>query len=210
MSTPSWHHRIPWRSLIATLSLPMLALSASFGVFDFSQLFSPMWVSFANAAAFEWVYLGLAVAEISDAQRGRATLIARAAVLVSILDNFVAGLFHLHPELRPNLPVWSGILLSLLHSVPLGVLAYATSDLLIHAPRPTNETTIQPPTILVPPALPLPHPPPEPTYACPSCAAPLRKAEFGAAKRYGYCSSCKGAGKQRDPEVLLTGDKSHE
>lgn len=189
---PSFLNRVPWRSLISTLSLPMLTLSGSFGVYEFSHLFSPTWVSLANAAAFEWVYLGLAVARLPDEQRSRATLISRAAVAVSIFDNFVAGMLHLQPDLQQLVPLWAAVGLSLLHSIPLGVLAYATSDLLIHTPPPAESALPITPTAELPP--------PEPTYACPSCSAPLRKAELGAAKRYGYCGACKATAQARQPK----------
>jgi len=45
-----------WRGILARLPLPMLALAASYGVYEFARLFVPMWVALVQAAAFELTY----------------------------------------------------------------------------------------------------------------------------------------------------------
>ncbi|NNJ13681.1 hypothetical protein EKD04_025480 [Chloroflexales bacterium ZM16-3] len=187
---PEFLNRIPWRSLISTISLPMVALSASFGIYAFSCLFIPPWVAFANAAAFQWFYLGLMIFQLPDDQRHRAAFTMRMAVAISIGDNYLSGLLHFQPERQATLPLMAVGLLCLIHSMPLGFLAHATSDLRIHSAHPPVETASS--SAITPTPAPLALPTPDPTYACPSCSAPLRKAELGAAKRYGYCSACKG------------------
>lgn len=124
-----------WRDLVARLPLPMLALAASYGVFRFASMFVPTWVAIVQAAAFELVYIGLAVVRLSDGQRRRAIAISVGAVVVSMIYNTLDGLFHLRPSLLVDSPLWLHIVLSILHGVPLALLAYLVSDLLLHQPQ---------------------------------------------------------------------------
>ena len=124
-----WPH---WRALFAALPLPMLALAASYGVYNFARLFVPAWVAVIQAAAFELVYIGMAVTPLTPAQRRRATLIALGAVVVSMAYNSLDGLFHRRPGLLADTPLWADVVLALLHGVPLAALAYLVSDLLLH------------------------------------------------------------------------------
>jgi sulfite exporter TauE/SafE len=110
----------------------MLALAASYGVFNFARLFVPFWVAVIQAAAFELVYIGMAVTPLTNAQRQRANLIALGAVVVSMAYNSLDGLFHRRPELLADTPLWADVILALLHGVPLAALAYLVSDLLLH------------------------------------------------------------------------------
>lgn len=123
-----------WRDLLARLPLPMLALAASYGVYSFALEFVPQWVAIVQAASFELVYIGLAVARLSVEQRTRAKAISIGAVIVSVGYNSLDGLFHRRSSLLENTPLWGDIVLSLLHGVPLAVLAYLVADLLLHQP----------------------------------------------------------------------------
>lgn len=122
-----------FRVILARLPLPMLALAASYGVYSFAVLFVPTWVAIVQAAAFELTYIGLAVTDgLTDQGRRRATRISVGAVVVSILYNTLAGLFHRNPEW---LTAWGGLWewgLALLHGAPLAWVAYLVADLLLH------------------------------------------------------------------------------
>ena len=124
---------INWRSIFGTLPLPMLALAASWGVYSFNLLFVPQWVAIISAAAYELTYVGLAViVNLDTPQRRRAGHISVGAVVVSILYNSLAGLFHRRPELLAALPWWGDGILSIFHGLPLALVAYFVADLLLH------------------------------------------------------------------------------
>lgn len=125
--------RFDWRALVAALPLPMLALAASYGVYSFAALFVPLWVALAQAAAFELVYIGLAVVRVANEQRQRARAISVGAVVVSIVYNTLAGLFHRQPGVLDALPLWGEIILAALHGAPLAWVAFLVSDLLLHS-----------------------------------------------------------------------------
>ena len=121
-----------WRAILATLPLPMLALAASYGVYEYSRLFVPAWVALAQAAAFELTYVGLSVVQVQSDQRHRARLISLGAVVVSVSYNTLAGLFHRDPALLEAAPLGANVVLSLLHGAPLAWLAFLVADLLLH------------------------------------------------------------------------------
>ena len=121
-----------WRSVLAVLPLPMLALAASYGVYEFSRLFVPQWVALVQAAAFETTYVGLAVVQVQSDQRVRARWISLGAVVVSICYNTLAGLFHREPALLEAAPLWANVALALLHGAPLAWVAFLVADLLLH------------------------------------------------------------------------------
>jgi len=130
---------ISWRDVLARLPLPMLALAASYGVYRFASMFVPPWVAIVQAAAFELVYIGLAVVRLDEKQQRRARSISIGAVVVSMAYNSLDGLFHRRPDLLVSPPLWADVALSLLHGVPLAALAYLVSDLLLHSnPMPEN------------------------------------------------------------------------
>lgn len=194
--------RIDWRVVLGRMPLPMLALAASYGVWSFNLLFVPAWVAFVSAAAFEGVYVGLAVAQVRPADRRRASLIAGTAVAVSVLYNVAAGLFHRRPELLLDAPLWLDALLALMHGMPLAVVAYAVASLLLHAEHPQDATMPASPLIYARLADAFPAPQPTGMYArpesidatphaCPKCHAPLDAARWRAARRWGHCSACK-------------------
>ena len=124
--------RTHWRAILARLSLPMLALAASHGVYTFALLFVPFWVALVQAAAFELTYIGLAVVQVDDAQRRRARLISIGAVVVSILYNTLSGFFHLAPSLLLDMHLVAQAGLAVLHGAPLAWLAFLVADLLLH------------------------------------------------------------------------------
>jgi len=126
-------HRINWRATLAALPLPMLALAASFGVYEFALLFVPAWVAFVQAASFELTYIGLAVLQgLDDRQRRRAALISVGAVVTSIIYNTLAGWFHRQPGLLVSASPIADLMLAILHGAPLAWVAFLVSDLLLH------------------------------------------------------------------------------
>jgi hypothetical protein len=166
----------------------MLALAASYGVYKFNLLFTPLWVALVSAAAFELVYVGLSVARLADGERRRASIIAASAVAVSVVYNSLAALFHIRPDLLVDRPLWADISLAVLHGLPLAVLAYFVAQLLLHssepagAPAPADMVAARYDSL----------PPPVARYACPSCGAGLSQQQYGAAVKYGHCNDCKG------------------
>lgn len=123
----------PWRIVLSRLSLPLLAVPASYGVYTFSGIFVPEWVAWFNAAAFEMVYIGLAVAPLRHDQTRRADVIAWCAVFVSVVYNWLAGWFSIDHGMQ----AWftSGIaaaVLAFVHGAPMAVLAFSVTRLLLH------------------------------------------------------------------------------
>lgn len=191
---------LSWRDILGRLPLPMLAFAASYGVYQFALLFVPGWVAIAQAAAFETTYVGLAVARIAEKDRKRASVIAVSAVSVSVLYNTVSGLFHRRPDLLIQPPLLLDIGLSILHGLPLAIVAYNVAALLLHSQeeRTADEKPATQPTR----RLVLAQEQEQPTIerasvaldrACPGCNRALSAGQYGAAKRYGYCAACKEA-----------------
>jgi hypothetical protein len=122
-----------WREILSRLPLPMLALAASYGVYQYALLFVPEWVAVAQAAAFEMTYLGLALkSNLSIADRKRATQLSIGAVVVSVLYNSLAGYFHRQPL---GGDWYIDVVLAILHGAPLAVVAYLIADLLLHSEK---------------------------------------------------------------------------
>lgn len=196
--------RTYWRGFLARLPLPMLALAASYGVYSFARLFVPLWVAVIQAAAFEIVYIGLAVQPgLDEKARRRATAISVGAVVVSILYNTLAGLFHRNPDWLVAMPWYAEAGLAVLHGAPLAWVAYLVSDLLLHQEQPplwagSVALAREQPVYPAPEAVTLEAAQASPAackapraYACPSCGATLTAGQYGAAKKHGHCRSCK-------------------
>jgi hypothetical protein len=150
--------------LLPRLPLPMLALAASYGVYQFALLFVPWWVALVQAAAFETTYLGLAMIESETVeQRRRATAISVGAVVVSVLYNSLAG--FLHRNGLGEVPMWGEIVLATLHGAPLAIVAYLVADLLLHKSESQQVDSIEvamlPELIAQPAPISLPTPQPD-------------------------------------------------
>lgn len=151
--------KLKW--ILPRLPLPMLALSASYGVYQFALLFVPQWVAIAQAAAFELTYVSLASIETeTESQRKRATAISLGAVAVSVLYNWLAGFFHRNPESLIGLSNYQEAGLAFLHGAPLAIVAYLVADLLLHKNQQRDASPLIEEPIHAPatPALPLPKP----------------------------------------------------
>jgi hypothetical protein len=165
---------VDWRALLSRAPLPMLALAASHGVYSYNLLFVPPWVALVSAAAFELTYCGLAVVRLSAGQRRRAQRIATSAVAVSIFYNTLAGLFHRRPELLTALPVGLDIVLSVLHGMPLAIVAYSVAHLLLHEPPAPTTIDVDQPAV---PAEPVIAETPQPVPAgCDAVSTPYQSA----------------------------------
>lgn len=123
-----------WRLALTRAPLPLLALSAAWGVWQFQALFVPWFVAALSAAAFEAVYVALAVTETRDSRR--ASAISVAAVAVSVIYNTLSSLFAIRPALLVDRPLWADVTLAVLHGAPLAIVAYAVADLLLHQGAP--------------------------------------------------------------------------
>lgn len=123
-----------WRTILARLPLPMLALAASWGVYSFAALYVPTPIAIVQAAAFELTYVGLAITrDLTPEQRKRATGISIGAVVVSVLYNSIDGFFARNPTALAQLPWWGEAIGAVLHGAPLAVVAYLVADLLLHS-----------------------------------------------------------------------------
>src|SRR5262245_22296436 len=118
------------REWLARAPLPLLALSAAWGVWQFQMQFTPWFVALLSALAFEAVYVSLALVPTSDPRR--ATVISMSAVAVSVIYNTLSSLFHLRPALLDNRTLVMDGALAILHGAPLAIVAYAVADLLLH------------------------------------------------------------------------------
>jgi len=164
----------------ARVPLPMLALAAAYGVYEFQLLFVPAWVALVSAAAFEATYIALAVMPTPDPRR--ATAISVAAVAVSVAYNTLAALFTRRPALLVGAPLWGDVALALLHGLPLAVVAYNVAALLLHA-QPAHHAR----TEAAPPA----QDAPVSAHQCRKCGASVgSQAHAAASVRWG-CAQCK-------------------
>lgn len=98
------------------LTVALIALSASYGVFKFSLLFTPFWVSVITAVAFELVYITMAIS--NDRRR----FVVYFAVLSSVIYNTLAGSLS-HIDHISDLDIVSRSIFSLIHAATLAPLA---------------------------------------------------------------------------------------
>jgi hypothetical protein len=130
--------RVHWRTILSHAPLPMLALAASYGVYQYALLFVPHWVAVTQAAAFEATYIGLSVVRVPEEDRRvLATRISFAAVAVSVVYNSAAGYFHRNPNALIGLSFYEELGLAVAHGAPLAIVAYLVADLLLHTPQPS-------------------------------------------------------------------------
>lgn len=135
-----------WRSILARLPLPTLALAAAYGVWRFQALFTPWYVAAISALSFELVYIGLAVVRLVPVDRRRATLISVGAVVVSVIYNSLSALFEIRPALLIARPLWADVSLAVAHGLPLAAVAFFVADLLLHTGTvPVVESVAAPP-----------------------------------------------------------------
>jgi uncharacterized membrane protein YhiD involved in acid resistance len=129
-----------WRNVLSRVALPLLAIVASYGVYSYTKLFVPELFAVLAAAAFEMVYIGLAVVTLQPSQQKRGRQISYGAVGVSVIYNVLAGLIDRNPNLLKGMStdtrLYAEIAMAVLHGVPLAVLAFLVADLLLHQFQP--------------------------------------------------------------------------
>lgn len=107
---------------LPVMSLPLLGLVSSWGVFKFVFHFSPLAVSIFAAFAFSSVYIGLTFsAGFQKIAKQRAYWISFAAMSIAALYNVMA--FHLDGF---------GWIMAILRGVPFPVLAFFVADLVFN------------------------------------------------------------------------------
>jgi len=132
---------VTWRSItgrtlaeaMGRLTLPLLALPAAYGVGSFQRLFVPDVMAAINAAAFEFVYISIAL--LPNLERRRAGWVAAGSVLVSVLNNTLSGWFHTAPGIFATMDIWHWLALAILHGAPLAIIAYLFAELLMDRNR---------------------------------------------------------------------------
>lgn len=177
------HH---WRAVLSRAALPMLALAASYGVYQYALLYVPAWVAFVQAAAFELVYIGLAVAQGVDTRRARR--ISAGAVAASIIYNTLAGLFHRVPLDAFALPLAGELAFAALHGLPLAWVAYLVADLMLHDAAHHAEPER---TEGAPAAQDARTDAPVSAWACVKCGEPVASAAHRSASGKWGCEACK-------------------
>lgn len=126
-----------WREVITKAPVPMIGLAAAFGVYEFGLIFYPWWVAAISAASFEVVYISLGWQVLhTKEQQEEARRVSLFAVGVSIIYNSLVGFFHLSGIDVKTLHIGWLAILALVHGVPLAVVAYNYSKLVLH-----NNTT---------------------------------------------------------------------
>lgn len=138
-----------FRWLLPRLAIVVTSIPAASGVYNFFLFWFSGWIAFAAAASLELTYISLAAVEVEPGQEGRAKWISVGAAAASVSINSVVGFFQLSGWINETgkftfVPltystVVGNALLSLLHAIPLVALAWFVSDLLLHAPRSTED-----------------------------------------------------------------------
>ena len=138
--------KINWKELFSRLPLPMLALAASWGVYEFSRLYVPEWVAVVQAGAFELTYISISIQrDLSQELRKRANWIAWGAVACSVLYNSISGYMHRNEVLfTGEARAAFEIGLAILHGLPLAGLAYLVANLLLHSEKQPEPAPAQP------------------------------------------------------------------
>jgi hypothetical protein len=141
-SLQAFLQKIDYRIIASRISLPLLALSASYGVYSYTYRFVPWEFAIITGAAFEMVYIGLALADLLPDQRKRARKISLCAVAVSVVYNWLAGFLDRSDKaLALNPKFWdkadffqigSEVGMAFLHGAPLAIVGYFLADLLLH------------------------------------------------------------------------------
>jgi hypothetical protein len=131
---------IDWRKFVARAALVLLAGSAAYGVYAFSELFTPWPIAALTAISFEACYVGLAcLSELTEQQKIVANRIAVWAVIVSIIYNSIAAVAHLSSKSFVNLDITAVWGLAIMHGLPLALTGYFLSNLLLHSDNPVGK-----------------------------------------------------------------------
>jgi len=132
------YSRIRWRILLAMLPTPMLGFASSYGVFAYNAHFAPSLIAIAMAAAYEITYVGIAsYTTINTRQRAEGEKISRDAAWISFIQNGLAGLVFIQPDvlgynkLGGFWPLAINVPLAALHAAQVWI-AYRASRFTMH------------------------------------------------------------------------------
>lgn len=143
------YFNVPFRRVLAMAPTPMLGFASSYGVFAYNQLLTPSWVAVIMAAAYEVTYVGIAAyTALSNDQLGRGQRIAKIAASISFLQNAIAAMFYIMPEIvgYRGHGVWTFVVnlcFAFLHAAQVWV-AYLAANYTLHDQSSTIE---QPATV---------------------------------------------------------------
>lgn len=115
------------------IALVCLASVAAYLVYGFTALVAPWYVALGAAGSLVGTYIGLAFADVPSAQRARAIMVARGAMVVEAVYGFLFVLSVQSPEVfRAPLSLYLSVPLSILHGAAFSVLAYFVSLFVVH------------------------------------------------------------------------------
>jgi hypothetical protein len=118
-------------ALLPILPLPTLGIAASWGVFHFADVFSPMPIAIFEAIGFELVYIGLStLRDVPDKFRKYRQYVSLGAVGVSVVYNSLSAWLVLQPDLFTGLHFGWQIAVSIAHGLPIALLGYFVADLI--------------------------------------------------------------------------------
>jgi len=201
------------------LALVMLAGVAAFLVYGFTSQVAPQAIAMLSAGSLVLTYIGLAFAEIPQRQQHNARRVAWAAMIVEALYGTLYVLSHYYPGFFAAPPWFAAIPLSALHGASFSTLAFFVSLFIFHerqrvqpahapadagdvvrllvdvlqqtAALPLQQTYPRPELVNSPGTQAIETPKtPARRFACPSCGQSLSQGQYGAAMKYGRCSSC--------------------
>ena len=117
------------------IALVLLAAVAAWLVFGFGTAVLPLPVASLSAGSLVATYIGLAFADIPQAQQARAQRVAWAAMVVEALYGTLYVLSLQYPAFFAAPPVWAAVPLAGLHGASFSVLAFFVSLFVFHAQR---------------------------------------------------------------------------
>lgn len=122
----------PWlRSVLAVLSVPLLAAPSAYGVFTYLEPLSGAWAAGSAALGYEVLYIGVNVLRLSTKElRAYGRNVALAGVATAVVFNTLAHYRTTVPDIAHTAVDVAALGLALLTSLPLAALAYAMSVLL--------------------------------------------------------------------------------
>ena len=211
-------HNPKWKLLIGIVAVVCLATPAALGVYGAIAPTRGYVAASLAAMGVELSYLALAILSVQPELRHHARRVAVAAVATSVTLNVI---FDYAQRNAGALASWQEamvrfdpllLLISIVESAPLALLAFSLAMLLHRlgedapiapiempheAPAVAYAREAYPPPVVVHNALPNGHnaaiaTTPIAAHHCPHCGDALASpAHLGAAKRWGYCKSCK-------------------
>lgn len=101
------------------------------GVYDHALMFMPFIWAVASAGSLELTYIGLALHPTPKEHYQAARRVSLTAVIASILMIFTSGFLHIS-KTQPALAIWWQVILSSLHAIPMPILGYMMSNLVLH------------------------------------------------------------------------------